>query len=136
MGFKSGSGTLIGQKSRFREGFGLRKANFREFQLGSELGCAAWSKWSISSGGRGDWRNCDSFRFGALVYHWSIDPAGFGDYLAISRSSFPFALSPRQTCRFGAVFQFFVESRKAILGPKSGYAPWTKEGIWRHCDWA
>jgi len=36
-----GSGTLIGQKSRFREGFGRGKAIFSEFQLRSEIGATS-----------------------------------------------------------------------------------------------
>ena len=44
---KGGSGTLIGQKSRFRKGFGPRKAVFSEFQLRSEFWGAGSRIWSI-----------------------------------------------------------------------------------------
>ena len=46
-GKKGGSGPLIGQKSRFREGFGLGKANFSEFRLGEQI--RIWSKQYIRS---------------------------------------------------------------------------------------
>ena len=49
MAFFGGSGTLIGQINRFREGFGPRKAIFSEFRLRTEFGGAGGRIWSICS---------------------------------------------------------------------------------------
>ena len=68
MGKKSGSGTLIGQKSRFREGFRPRRAAFSEFRA------RIW-------GCRGS-NFVDLFKVGAKITGGNGIPAGSGSFVA------------------------------------------------------